>query len=114
MIFGLIYSVLWTVAVYYICDDSPVIFTVLDVLTDLVLLYIAYDIYKQKRFKLRESLALRLAQLFSLAYATVWTLVIMSSLEIDIDELLLPLDLISLYVTISLSVAIVKTLPHAE
>lgn len=114
LVFGILYSVVWTFIVYFIWEDSPKIFTVLDALTDIVLVHMVFVILKRGRFRISRIMALRQAQLFSLIYATIWTVAIMLTLELDIGEMLLPLDFISLYATITLSWLLLKNLGISE
>lgn len=110
MVFGILYSVVWTIIVYFIWEDSPKIFTVLDGLTDIVLVHMVFVLIKRGHFRISRIMALRHAQFFSLIYASVWTVVIMLSLELDMGEMLLPLDFISLYATVTLSLLLWKNL----
>ncbi len=116
--FGLVYHVLWSVAIYFGWEDSPQIITWLDLVSGAVLLYLAYGIHTGKYPLLPGNLPLKLLELASLAYASAWTVVIMGFMEVELADLLLPLDFISLLVTTTLFLKILKheeiDLPKAE
>ncbi len=97
MIFGLQYSVLWSLIIYLIWDAGPEIFTVLDLIAGIVIIHISYIIYKDK--PVVESYLYTALTLACLIYNSVWTIAIMLFLEIDLAGLGLPLDIISLYAT---------------
>jgi len=104
MIFGLQYSVLWSVIIYFIWDAGPVIFTVLDSIAGFVIIHISYRIYKDA--PVAKSFLYTALILASLVYNSLWTLAIMLFLEIDLAGLGLPLDIISLYATVGLTYSV--------
>ena len=104
MIFGLQYSVLWSVIIYFIWDTGPEIFTVLDLIAGIVIIHISYRIYKEK--PVTKSFLYMALILACLTYNSVWTLAIMLFLEIDLAGLGLPLDIVSLYATVGLAYSI--------
>jgi hypothetical protein len=103
MIFGLEYSVLWSVIIYFLWDEGPFVYTVLDAIAGIVIIYIGYKIYKDKPVTKGNDYLYTALVLVSLIYNSIWTLVIMLFLEIDLAGLGLPLDLISLYATCTLA-----------
>lgn len=108
MIFGLEYSVLWSVIIYFLWDDGPLIFTILDAVAGIVILKAGYDIYQDKPVVVAGHSIYRYWLWLSLIYNSVWTLVIMLFLGIDLNGFGEPLDLLSLYTTGSLSYRIWK------
>ncbi len=104
MIFGLQYSVLWSLIIYFIWDTGPEIFTVLDLIAGIVIIHISYIIYKDK--PVVESYLYTALTLACLIYNSVWTIAIMLFLEIDLAGLGLPLDIISLYATCGLAYSV--------
>jgi hypothetical protein len=104
MIFGLQYSVLWSLIIYFIWDTGPEIFTVLDLIAGIVIIHISYRIYKDK--SVVESYLYTALALACLIYNSVWTIAIMLFLEIDLAGLGLPLDIISLYATCGLAYSV--------
>jgi len=103
MIFGLEYSVLWSVIIYFLWVDGPVIFTILDSIAGIVILFLGYEVYKDKPVLFTYDHIYVALVLLSLIYNSVWTLVIMLFLEIDLAGLGLPMDLISLYATLTMT-----------
>jgi len=103
MIFGLEYSVLWSVIIYFIWENSPFVFTVLDTIAGIVIIHLGYKIYKNASEPVSYNLAYVALILASLIYNSIWTIVIIFSVEIDLAGLSLPLDLISLYATITMT-----------
>jgi len=109
MIFGLEYSVLWSVIIYYIWDTGPFIFTILDAIAGVVIIHIGYKVYKDKPVTKGSDYLYTALVLASLVYNTVWTLVIMLFLEIDVAGVGVPLDLISLYATCTMTYQVWQT-----
>jgi len=95
--------VLWSLIIYFIWEDGPFIFTVLDAIAGIVIIHIGYRIYKNMPELISYNLVYVTLALASLIYNSVWTLVIMLFLEIDLAGLGLPLDLISLYATLTMT-----------
>ncbi|KXJ40024.1 MAG: hypothetical protein AXA67_13375 [Methylothermaceae bacteria B42] len=104
---GVAYTVIWSVLLYFGWTDSPTIILWCDVITGIILLHLAYDIYHRGDRFTETRLLVRLIRLISLLYASAWTVIIMFTFG---SELLLPFDLISLYITLSLSYALWKSL----
>jgi hypothetical protein len=104
MIFGLQYSVLWSIIIFFIWDTGSVIFTELDLIAGVVIIHISYRIYKNK--PVTKSFLYTALILASLIYNSLWTLVIMIFLEIDLAGLGLPLDMLSLYATCGLAYSV--------
>jgi len=104
MIFGLQYSILWSLIIYFIWDTGPEIFTVLDLIAGIVLMHISYRIYKDD--SVTKSFLYSALILACLIYNSVWTLAIMLFLEIDLAGFGLPLDIISLYATCGLAYSV--------
>ncbi len=109
MIFGLEYSVLWSIIIYYIWDTGPFIFTILDAIAGIVIIHIGYKVYKDKPVTTGSDYLYTALVLASLVYNSVWTLVIMFFLEIDVAGLGVPLDLISLYATCMMTYQVWQT-----
>ncbi len=107
MLFGLQYSVLWSLIIYFIWDAGPEIFTVLDLIAGIVILHISYRIYNDN--PVVESYLYSALVLVCLIYNSVWTVVIMLFLEIDLAGLGLPLDIVSLYATCGLAFRVWST-----
>jgi len=98
MVGGVIYTVIWSVLLYFGWKGSPQFITWADLVTGVILLHLAYQLYKAIDISQNRKVV-RLIQLASLLYATTWTLIVMFVFGV---EILLPLDFVSLYVTISL------------
>jgi len=103
IIFGMEYSVLWSAIIYFIWEDGPFIFTVLDAIAGIVIIHLGYKIYRDTPDLISYNLFYLTLLLASLIYNSIWTLVIMLFLEIDLAGLGLPLDLISLYATLTMT-----------
>jgi len=103
IIFGLEHSVLWSIIIYFIWDEGPFIFTVLDAIAGIVIIHLGYRIYKDKPELISYNFAYITLVLASLIYNSLWTIVIIFFVEIDLAGLSLPLDLISLYATITMT-----------
>ncbi len=103
LIFGMEYSVLWSLIIYLIWEDGPFIFTVLDAIAGVVIIHLGYNLYKNSPELVSYNLIYVALVLASLVYNSIWTVVIMLFLEIDLAGLGLPLDLISLYATLTMT-----------
>ncbi len=103
LIFGMEYSVLWSLIIYLIWEDGPFIFTVLDAIAGIVIIHLGYHLYKGNSELFSYNLIYITLVLASLVYNSLWTVVIMLFLEIDLAGLGLPLDLISLYATLTMT-----------
>ncbi len=104
---GVVYTVVWSVLLYFGWTDSPTIILWCDVVTGIILLHLAYDIYLRGDRFTETRLSIRLIRLISLLYASAWTVIIMVTFG---TELLLPFDLVSLYITLALTHALWKSL----
>ena len=98
MVGGVLYTVLWSLLLYFGWKGSPDFITWLDLITGIFLTQLAFFLYRGSDIT-RKSKLLRLIYLASLFYATTWTVIVMFVFGV---EILLPLDFISLYVTVSL------------
>lgn len=103
MIFGLEYSVLWSVIIYFIWDDGPFIFTILDAIAGIFVIYAGYRLFLNRMVVQNTNYLLAGLIFLSLVYNSAWTVVIMLFLEFDLAGMGLPLDLISLSATGSLA-----------
>lgn len=102
---GVVYTISWSVLLYFGWKDSPIIILWCDVITGIFLLQLSYRIYRYGDRFPEAAPPLRLAWLIGLLYASTWTVIIMATFG---SEWLLPADLISLFITLSLS----RTLWH--
>ena len=98
MMAGVTYTVIWSILLYFGWKGSPNWITWMDLATGAVLMHLVYLLHRETDLS-HLSLFLRILQMISLFYATAWTVIIMFMFGV---EILLPLDFISLYVTISL------------
>ncbi len=98
MVGGVAYTVLWSILLYFGWKGSPDFITWLDLITGVFLLHLACQLYRATDIT-RNGKLLRWLQLASLLYATAWTLIVMLVFGV---EILLPLDFVSLFATISL------------
>ena len=105
MIAGLTYPVVWMMMLYVAWLGEPHIVTELDFISSLVILMTVIALYKNREI-IAHNFVIRLLQMRSLIYATIWTVIIMVLYETSIAGILLPIDLISLYATITLSIKI--------
>jgi|GEM_PF-2755286 len=111
MMAGVTYTVIWSILLYFGWKGSPNWITWMDLATGAVLIHLVYLLHRETDFS-HLSLLLRILQMISLFYATAWTVIIMFMFGV---EILLPLDFISLYVTISLMRQLARSLgisPH--
>lgn len=95
--FGLLYGVMWSVVLFFTWPEAPQFITWLDLGSGLILIFLAHQVLKGSHSYINNSILMQSLELASLVYAIIWTFIIMIFIEIDIGELLLPLDAISLY-----------------
>lgn len=107
MISGLLYPVVWMALLYFAWVTEPLIISELDLVTSFIILVTAFGLYKNREV-ISHNIVIRLLQVGSLIYATIWTVIIMFIYESAIAGALLPIDLISLYATTTLAVKIWK------
>ncbi len=98
MVGGVGYTVLWSILLYFGWKGSPDFITWMDLITGIFLTQLAYQLHQGADIA-RKGKLLRVIYFASLLYATAWTLIVMFVFG---SEILLPLDFISLFVTISL------------
>ncbi len=79
----------------------------LDLIAGIVILHISYRIYNDN--PVVESYLYSALVLVCLIYNSVWTVIIMLFLEIDLAGLGLPLDIVSLYATCGLAFRVWST-----
>lgn len=103
---GVTYTVVWSILLYFGWKGSPAWITWMDLTTGAILMHLVYLLHRETDLG-HLSPFLRILQLISLFYATAWTAIIMFIFGV---EILLPLDFISLYVTISLMRQLARSL----
>ena len=94
---GLLYGVLWSVILFFTWPEAPQFITWLDLISGIILIFLAQQVFTGQHGYINNSILMQSLELASLVYAIIWTFIIMIFIEIDIGELLLPLDAISLY-----------------
>jgi len=108
IVFGLLYGVLWSVILFFTWPEGPQFITWLDLASGVILMFLAHQVFTGQHSYINNSILMQFLELASLVYAILWTFIIMIFIEVDIGELLLPLDVISLYALTLLLVKIWK------
>ncbi len=109
IISGLLYGVVWSIILFFTWHEGPELFTWLDLISGIILVFIAYKISKDSYHFINGNILLRILELACLVYAIIWTFIIILIFELDIGELLLPIDAISLYALILILMKIWKS-----
>ncbi|HFD10844.1 MAG TPA: hypothetical protein ENJ32_00005 [Crenotrichaceae bacterium] len=100
IVVGLLYGVVWSIILFFTWPDAPEYLAWFDLVSGVILIYLAYQVAKEQYHFINSNMFFLILELASLVYAIIWTFVIMIVFELDIGELQLPFDAISLYALI--------------